>query len=131
PADAPCADRNGNDQRWEFDMKRPVSRLIAAELDGDGRQEVLFGCDDGKLHALGERDGKPRLLWSVALGRRVGEPILVDVAGDGRPEILVTAEDGKLYCLNGKGDRVMSPPGPGAGPGSAPVTRESSTPCWG
>jgi hypothetical protein len=53
------------------------------------------------LHALGERDGKPRLLWSVALGRRVGEPILADPDGDGRPEILVAAEDGRLYCLKG------------------------------
>ena len=34
--------------------------MIAADLDGDGRMAVLFGCDDGKLHALGERDGKPR-----------------------------------------------------------------------
>ena len=76
--------------------------MIAADLDGDGRRELLFGGDDGKLHALGERDGKPRLLWSVSLGRRVGEPILVDLDGDGRPEILVAVEDGKLYCLKGK-----------------------------
>ncbi|MBI3866607.1 MAG: hypothetical protein HY290_32395 [Planctomycetia bacterium] len=99
PADAALPEGKGNEQRWEFDPGRPVSRMIAADLDGDGRQELLFGCDDGKLHALGERDGKPRLLWSVPLGRRVGEPILVDLAGDGRPQILVTAEDGKLYCM--------------------------------
>jgi hypothetical protein len=99
PADAALAESQGNDQRWEIDMHRPVSRLIAADLDGDGRQEILFGCDDGSLHALGERDGKPRLLWSVPLRRRVGEPILVDLTGDGRPAILVTAEDGRLYCL--------------------------------
>jgi outer membrane protein assembly factor BamB len=80
-----------------------VIRLPSANLDGDGRTEVLFGCDDGKLHALGERDGKPRLLWSVALGRRVGEPILADLDGDGRPEVLVAAEDGRLYCLSGNG----------------------------
>jgi len=82
-------------------MGRPVSQMIAADLDADGRTEVLFGCDNGKLHALGERGGKPRLLWSVALGRRVGEPILADLDGDGRPEILVAAEDGKLYGLSG------------------------------
>ncbi len=99
PADAGLADAKGNGQRWEIDMKRPVSRLIAADLDGDGRQEILFGCDDGALHALGERDGKPRLLWSVPLGRHVGEPILVDLDGDGRSEVLVTAEDGRLHCL--------------------------------
>jgi outer membrane protein assembly factor BamB len=97
----PTATPAGEVRAPTFDLGRPVSRLIAADLDGDGRTEVLFGCDDGKLYALGERDGKPRLLWSVALGRRVGEPILADLDGDGRPEILVAAEDGKLYCLKG------------------------------
>jgi hypothetical protein len=101
PPDTALAARKGTDERWHLDMGRPVSRMIAADLDADGRTEVLFGCDDGKLHALGERGGKPRLLWSVALGRRVGEPILADLDGDGRPEILVAAEDGKLYCLSG------------------------------
>src|SRR5262249_36472750 len=91
----------GNDQRWHLDLGRPVSRMIAADLDGDGRTELLFGCDDGKLYALGERDGRPRLLWSVTLGRRVGEPILADLDGDGRPEGLVAAEDGRLDCLQG------------------------------
>jgi hypothetical protein len=102
PPDTALAHDPANAERWHFDLGRSVSRLIAADLDGDGRMELLFGGDDGSLHALGERDGKPRLLWSVPLGRRVGEPILVDLDGDGRPEILVTAEDGKLYCLKGK-----------------------------
>jgi hypothetical protein len=101
PADTELPRGKGNDERWHLDLGRPVSRLIAADLDADGRTEVLFGCDDGKLYALGERDGKPRVLWSVALGRRVGEPILADQDGDGRPEILVAAEDGRLYCLKG------------------------------
>jgi hypothetical protein len=101
PPDSAQARGTGNDERWHIDLGRPVSRLIAADLDGDGRMELLFGCDDGKLHALGERDGKPRLLWSVSLGRRVGEPILADLDGDGRPAILVAAEDGKLCCLKG------------------------------
>lgn len=89
-------------ERWQLDLGRPVSRVIAADLDGDGRMELLFGCDDGQLHALAERDGQPRILWSVPLGRRVGEPILADVDGDGLPEILVTAEDGRLYCLRAR-----------------------------
>ena len=102
PADAPLAEATGTHQHWQYDAQRPTSRLIAADLDDDGRQELLFGGDDGRLHALGERDGRPHLLWELPLGRRVGEPILADVDGDGRPEILVTCEDGKLYCLKGE-----------------------------
>jgi outer membrane protein assembly factor BamB len=102
PTDSLLAIGIQQDERWRFDPGRPISRLIAADLDGDGRMELLFGCDDGKLYALGEREGKPRLLWSVPLGRRVGEPILADLDGDGRPAILVAAEDGVLYCFKGK-----------------------------
>jgi hypothetical protein len=99
PADKSAKKNAVNVERWQLDMARPVSRMIAADLDYDGRMEVLFGGDDGHLHALAERDGKPRLLWSVALRRRVGEPVLADLDGDSRPEILVTVENGRLYCL--------------------------------
>jgi hypothetical protein len=95
------AHNHGGVERWHYAMKRPVSRMLAADLDGDGKLDVLFGGSDGKLHALSERDGKPQLLWSIDLGRRVGDPILADLNGDGRGEILVPVEDGKLYCLEG------------------------------
>ena len=101
-ADAPLPKGKESSQRWQLDLGRPISRMIADDVTGDGRMAVIFGGGDGKLHALGERDGKPRLLWSVSLGRRVGEPVLVDLDGDGRSTILVAAEDGRLYCLKGK-----------------------------
>jgi hypothetical protein len=99
PAAAPLPRGKEGGQRWQLDLGRPISRMIAADLEGKGRMALLFGGEDGKLHALGERLGKPRLLWSVALGRRVGEPVLADLGG--RPAILVTAEDGRLYCFKG------------------------------
>jgi hypothetical protein len=100
--DKSSAEEKSSVQRWQLDMSRPVSRMISADLDCDGSLEVLFGGDDGKLHALGERGGKPTLLWSVPLGRRVGEPVLTDLDVDGQPEILVTVENGKLCCLKDK-----------------------------
>jgi hypothetical protein len=99
PADSKLNTGGPESERWQFDPGRPISRMIAADLEGEGRMAVLFGCDDGRLYALGEREGKPRVLWSVPLGRRVGEPILVDLDGNGRPAILVTTEDGRLHCL--------------------------------
>jgi hypothetical protein len=104
PTDAALtAVNHGGRQRWEIDMHRPVSRLVAADLDGDGRREALFGCGDGKLYALGERKHRPHLLWSLPLGRRVGEPVIADVDRDGKAEILVPVEDGRLYCLRASG----------------------------
>jgi hypothetical protein len=75
--------------------------MAAADLDGDGRQEVLLGSSDGNLYALAERAGGARILWKLPLGRRVGEPVLADLDGDNQAEILVGAEDGRLYCLRG------------------------------
>ncbi len=89
--------------RWSIDLKGPASRMAAADLDGDGRHELVLGGSDGNLHALAERSGQARVLWKVkvSLGRRVGEPVLADLDGDDRAEILVTAEDGRLSCLRG------------------------------
>jgi hypothetical protein len=89
-------------ERWSYDVGQPVSRLVSADLDGDGRRELLFG-DGRSLRVLGERSGKPRELWRFEFGRRVGEPVIADVDGDGQAEILVAVEDGKLYCLKGEG----------------------------
>jgi outer membrane protein assembly factor BamB len=100
PPDARLANDKRSSERWQMDLSRPASRMIAADLVGDGRTAVLFGGDDGELHAVGERDGKPRLLWSVPFGRRVGEPILAEIGG--QPSILVTTDDGRLHCLTGK-----------------------------
>lgn len=89
-------------QRWQLDLGRPISRMIAVELKGDGRMGLLFGGSDGQLHAVIERAGKPQVLWSIPLGRRVGEPIVAAIDNKGTPAILVTAEDGRLYCWKGK-----------------------------
>lgn len=97
--DAPLPEDSLGGPRWEYNVGRPVSRIIAADLDGSGPMEVLFGSDDGNLYALGEQHGEPRLLWSVPLGRPVGEPVIADLDGDGRPSILVSTEDGRLHCL--------------------------------
>jgi len=90
----------GDPSRWSIDLKRPVSRMAAADLDDDGRQELVLGCSDGNLYALAERSGQARVLWKVPLGSRVGEPVLADLDGDNRAEILVTTEAGRLYCLS-------------------------------
>ena len=71
-------------------------------LEGDGRMALRFGGGDGRLYALGENQGKPRLLWTIPVGRRVGEPILATIDNDGTRAILATAEDGRLYCWKWK-----------------------------
>jgi outer membrane protein assembly factor BamB len=101
PAGAPAPE--GDPARWSIELKRPASRMAAADLDDDGREELVLGGSDGNLYALAERSGKVRVLWQVPLGSRVGEPVLADLDGDNHAEILVTTEAGRLYCLRGQG----------------------------
>mgnify|MGYP001193156976 CR=1 FL=1 len=86
-------------ERWRHPLPGTVSDLISADLDDDGREELLVGCEDGRLYALREDAGQCAVLWSVDLGAAVGSPILADMGEAGGPAILVPTEDGWLYCL--------------------------------
>lgn len=101
PPDAPLDKINHAGKiRWTFNLPPPVSDFASADLDGDGKVELLCGAGDGKLYALKERGRKCSILWSVALGQQtVGSPVIADLNGDGKAEIIVTSEDGILHCL--------------------------------
>ncbi len=100
PKDVPLSKVNhGAHLRWKMQLPAPVSDFASADLDGDGKVEILCGAGDGKLHAIKEKDGKPGALWTVDFGRTAGSPILADLDGDGTAEILITTEDGRLRAL--------------------------------
>lgn len=105
PPDAPLDRVNHAGKiRWTFNLPPPVSDFATADLDGDGKMELLCGAGDGKLYALKEKGGKCSILWSVAMGQQtIGAPIIADVNGDGKAEILVASEDGRLHCLSAGG----------------------------
>ena len=111
-ADAPGPGNRAGKIRWTFRVPGPIGPpsaanqnsdqdFASADLDGDGRMEILLGGGDGGLYALKEIDGACAVLWSVNLGRRVGSPILADLDGDGTAEVLVPTEDGRMRCLSG------------------------------
>ena len=87
--------------RWALQLTGPVSDFATADLDANGRHELLVGAGDGKLYAIGEAAGAGEIFWSYEFGRRVGSPVVVDLNDDGRPEILAPVEDGKIYALEG------------------------------
>lgn len=116
PADPLNGRNRAGNVRWTFRIPAPIGGgtganqnsdqdFASADLDGDGRCEILLGGGDGKLYAIKELMGKCTVLWSVDLGRRVGCPILADLNGDGIAEILVPTEDGRMHCLG----RSISP----------------------
>ncbi|MBU1036907.1 peptidoglycan-binding protein [Patescibacteria group bacterium] len=92
---------NGPDgtELWHyyFDPKVAVSNVVAADIDGDNKEEIIFSANDGYLYALNKEDGS--LAWRFYFGYQLGSPIVADTDNDGEGEILV-ASNGYLYCLD-------------------------------
>jgi hypothetical protein len=91
----------------------------AADLDGDGRTEVVAGSLGGKLYVW-ERDGSRRPGFPVTTEPRfsarsardrfnrlqhglLAAPVLADLDGDGAPEIVAAAMDRHLYVWRADG----------------------------
>ncbi len=81
-----------------------LSAPVLGDLDDDGQPEIVFGDDEGLLHAITldgrELAGFPRYVD----GAIRAAPALGDLDGDGQPEIVVGATDGRLYVWNGRGE---------------------------
>jgi hypothetical protein len=72
---------------------------VPADLDGDGRLEILFPSYDGKLHAYWldktEHGSWPYVVPSTGAGgdtfRFASEPVVADLDGDGQAEVVFTS----------------------------------------
>jgi outer membrane protein assembly factor BamB len=99
PGQEPNVDTRAGHTRWEYKLNGPLSDFASADLDGDGRHELLVGSGDGSLHALEEVNGKCTVLWKYDFNSPVGSPVVADLDADGSAEILVPVADGYLHCL--------------------------------
>jgi len=84
-------------------------RATLADLDGDGRIELVYGSSTGDLVATklpkagpGRRGSKT--LWRFDnFGYGVNRLRSVDIEGDGKAEVIVASQTGYLYVLDGTG----------------------------
>jgi outer membrane protein assembly factor BamB len=86
-------------ERWRHRTDQGIpGRAQWADLDGDGRLEVLVGSQDRRVSAL-DAGGAPR--WHYLAGGGVsGSPVAVDLSGDGIPEIIFGADDGAVTAVS-------------------------------
>jgi outer membrane protein assembly factor BamB len=70
--------------------------LVTADIDGDGRLEILAGSDVG-LYSLDAKTGQ--IEWFFPARWLRSEPRVADIDGDGKAEVLFGAGDGKLYVI--------------------------------
>ncbi len=88
---------------WRYEGGAQFKTLVSSDVDGDGRDEVVFGTssvsngvevngtDDGHSY-VGVLDDDGTLLWLKNVGETSTDarPVAVDLAGDGLPEIAAT-----------------------------------------
>lgn len=95
--------------KWSFNTKdASFGQSAAADIDGDGKLEMVFGCyrNDSMIYALNAENGS--LLWKFnAKGSGEGcndvAPIIYDVDGDGKMEVIVPGScNPKTFCFDGK-----------------------------
>jgi hypothetical protein len=75
--------------------------IAAADLDGDGREEILFGSQNDTLYAV-DRNGAA--FFKRDLGADImATPAVADLEEDGGPEIVLATRDGQLCVLDAQG----------------------------
>jgi len=94
--DVPAGDFNSAPGRF--------NSIKAADIDGDGKIEVVYGDYEGFVTVLEYSSGDLFLEWKYEVGGdRVWGLELGDVNGDGKTEIVAGNGMGKIFVLSGEG----------------------------
>ena len=90
-----------------------------ADLDRDGRMELVVACSDGTVDLL-KADGRPALGWPVHLERECfAPPAAGDTDDDGRLEIAIADASGRVHLFEANGKPAAGWPVEPAGSGEA------------
>ena len=76
-----------------------TTEVIAADVDGDHRDEFLAVASNVLLCIRGDRADGPRIKWKVTLPTAASELAFADANNDGQAEVLFTGVDGYLYSF--------------------------------
>ena len=89
---------------WSAPPGQGVDDVWAADLNGDGNDEVIVGYNGGTgLHVFAA-DGKEQ--WAFTSIGNVWHVTAADLDGDGALEVLTTSAAGKVHVFDGKGTEL-------------------------
>jgi hypothetical protein len=124
PAPAP----NSGALTQDYDViENAVVNAVLADLDGDGRKEIIYASYDGRVHAYW-LDKTQHGNWPFDVPcsgiRFASEPVVADLDNDGKAEVIFTSWPekhdglvGQLHILDYQGNQiqVVNLPAPGEG----------------
>jgi outer membrane protein assembly factor BamB len=88
---------------WRYKAKNWITCVYAADIDNDGKIEILASSKDGRVCALSE-EGKPK--WERVIGNKaiVNTLTVINHPDSLSSRIIVGTQDGKIYilCEDGK-----------------------------
>jgi hypothetical protein len=94
----------------------PPRSLDLADINGDGRPDMVFGVELGINVLLGHGDGKfqPPVRYDTNSGCDSDAVTIADLDRDGRPDMLVSTQDcsaphGAVSFMKGNGDGTFQP----------------------
>ncbi len=79
------------------------SALHAADMDGDGADEIIAGSTNGEVY-LFDNDGS--LLWSRDIGGQVRAVSSAKLAGHDRPVVIAGGTSATLYAIDADGEEL-------------------------
>ncbi len=90
---------------WNEKAKNWIMCIRTADINNDGKIEILAGSHDGRVRALDEEGNRK---WERIIGnKRIVTTIAVATSqGDPRTRIIVGTQDGKLYVLDEDGKTI-------------------------
>jgi outer membrane protein assembly factor BamB len=89
---------------WSYAVGEGVDDVWAADLNGDGRDEVIIGYNGRTgLHVL---DNTGRLLWKNTDIGNVWHVAAGKVDGDALPVVVTTSAAGKIHVFDAEGKRL-------------------------
>jgi len=113
PADFEDINRLPESKRFKlltYPINNSISSLAVADMNGDGRPDILFYGDVDGLAVMDQReDGSfadPRRLADVDVAKRDDALRIADIDGDGKPDVFALGTKGFTVLRNGREKHV-------------------------
>ena len=96
--------------RWSVDTGSQLNDVTAADLTGDGKDEIILARQDHHVQVL---DPSGKELWKTALAYYRKPPYVNlvrtgDIDGDGTPEVIAGGENWRFYAFNAAGEELWN-----------------------